>query len=202
MGESKMRKIIVSEFLTLDGVMQAPGSPDEDRSGGFNHGGWQQPYNDDIFAKEIIEGLTEAGGFLLGRKTYNIFAAYWPTAPAEEQAFARPLNNLPKFVVSKTLREPLAWNNSTLIVGNVAEEVAKLKRQSGNDIRVIGSGELVQTLMKHDLIDEYNLMIHPLVLGSGKHLFREGVFPINLKLIDIKTTGKGVVIVTYQPQSK
>ncbi len=202
MGESKMRKIIVSEFLTLDGVMQAPGGPDEDRSGGFNHGGWQMPYFDEITAKAIIEGLTEAGGFLLGRKTYEIFAAYWPTAPAEEQAFAGPLNNLPKFVVSKTLREPLSWNNSTLIAGNVAEEVAKLKRQSGNDIRVIGSGELVQTLMKYDLVDEYDLMIHPLVLGSGKHLFREGVFPINLKLIDIKTTGKGVVIVTYQPQSK
>ena len=199
MGESKMRKLIVSEFLTLDGVMQAPGSPDEDRSGGFNHGGWQMPYFDEIFAKAIIEGLTEAGGFVLGRKTYEIFAAYWPTAPAEVQAFAGPLNNLPKFVASKTMREPLAWNNSTLIAGDVAKEVAKLKRQSGNDLRVIGSGELVQTLMKHDLIDEYVLMVHPLVLGSGKRLFREGGSSANLKLIDIKTTGKGVVIVTYQP---
>ena len=194
-----MRKIIVSEFLTLDGVMQAPGGPDEDRSGGFNHGGWQMPYFDEITAKAIIEGLTEAGGFVLGRKTYEIFAAYWPTAPAEVQAFAEPLNNLPKFVASKTLREPLAWNNSTLIAGDVAKEVAKLKRQSGNDLRVIGSGELVQTLMKHDLIDEYVLMVHPLVLGSGKRLFREGGSSANLKLIDIKTTGKGVAIVTYQP---
>jgi len=194
-----MRKIIVSEFLTLDGVMQAPGGPDEDRSEGFNHGGWQMPYFDEITAKAIIEGLTEAGGFVLGRKTYEIFAAYWPTAPAEVQAFAEPLNNLPKFVASKTLREPLAWNNSTLIAGNVAEEVAKLKRQSGNDLRVIGSGELVQTLMKHNLIDEYVLMVHPLVLGSGKRLFREGGSSANLKLIDIKTTGKGVAIITYQP---
>jgi dihydrofolate reductase len=202
MGESKMRKIIVSEFLTLDGVMQAPGSPDEDRSGGFKHGGWQQPYNDDIFAKEIIEGLTEVGGFLLGRKTYEIFAAYWPKAPAEEQAFAGPLNNLPKFVVSKTLREPLAWNNSTLIAGNVVKEVAKLKRQSGNDIRVIGSGELVQTLMKHDLIDEYDLMIHPLVLGSGKHLFREEGSKQTLKLLDFKTTSKGVMILKYKTEKK
>ena len=200
--ESKMRKIIVSEFLTLDGVMQAPGGPDEDRSGGFNHGGWQMPYFDEITAKAIIEGLTEAGGFVLGRKTYEIFAAYWPTAPAEVRAFAEPLNNLPKFVASKTMREPLAWNNSILIAGDVAKEVAKLKRQSGNDLRVIGSGELVQTLMKNDLIDEYVLMVHPLVLGSGKRLFREGGSSANLKLIDIKTTGKGVVIVTYQPQSK
>jgi len=194
-----MRKIIVSEFLTLDGVMQAPGGPDEDRSEGFNHGGWQMPYFDEITAKAIIEGLTEAGGFVLGRKTYEIFAAYWPTATAEVQAFAEPLNNLPKFVASKTMREPLAWNNSTLIAGDVAKEVAKLKRQSGNDLRVIGSGELVQTLMKHDLIDEYVLMVHPLVLGSGKRLFREGGSSANLKLIDIKTTDKGVAIMTYQP---
>jgi dihydrofolate reductase len=202
MGESKMRKLTVSEFLTLDGVMQAPGSPDEDRSGGFNHGGWQLQYFDDIGAKEIIEGITEAGGFLLGRKTYEIFATYWPTAPEEEQAVAGPLNNLPKFVVSKTLREPLAWNNSTLIAGNVAEEVAKLKRQSGNDIRVIGSGELVQTLMKHDLVDEYDLMIHPLVLGSGKHLFREGGSNQTLKLLDFKTTSKGVTILKYKTEKK
>lgn len=202
MGESEMRKIIVSEFLTLDGVMQAPGSPDEDRSGGFNHGGWQMPYFDDIFAKAIIEGLTGAGGFVVGRKTYEIFAAYWPTAPAEVQAFAEPLNNLPKFVASKTMREPLAWNNSTLIAGDVVKEVAKLKRQSGNDLRVIGSGELVQTLMKHDLVDEYDLMIHPLVLGSGKHLFREGGSKQTLKLLDFKTTSKGVTILKYKTEKK
>ncbi len=197
-----MRKIIVSEFLTLDGVMQAPGSPDEDRSGGFKHGGWQMPYFDEIGAKAIIEGLTEAGGFVLGRKTYEIFAAYWPTAPTEVQAFAGPLNNLPKFVASKTMREPLAWNNSTLIAGDVAKEVAKLKRQSGNDLRVIGSGELVQTLMKHDLVDEYDLMIHPLILGSGKHLFREGDSKQTLKLLDFKTTSKGVTILKYETEKK
>jgi dihydrofolate reductase len=200
MGESEMRKIIVSEFLTLDGVMQAPGSPDEDRSGGFNHGGWQMPYHDESSTKAIIEGIAGSGAFLLGRRTYEIFAAYWPTAPEDVQAFADPLNNLPKFVVSKTLREPLAWNNSTLIAGNVAEEVAKLKRQSGNDIRVIGSGELVQTLMKHDLVDEYDLMIHPLVLGSGKHLFRVGGSNQTLKLLDFKTTSKGVVILKYKTE--
>ncbi|CAG0970404.1 dihydrofolate reductase [Methanosarcinales archaeon] len=197
-----MRKIIVSEFLTLDGVMQAPGSPDEDRSGGFEHGGWQLPYFDDIFAKAIIEGLTVAGGFVLGRKTYEIFASYWPTAPAEEQAFAGPLNNLPKFVVSKTLREPLAWKNSTLIAGDVVKEVAKLKQQAGNDLRVIGSGELVQTLMKHDLVDEYDLMIHPLVLGSGKHLFREGSIKQTLKLLDFKTSSKGVMKLKYETEKK
>lgn len=120
---------------------------------------------DDILAKAVIQGMTEAGAFLLGRRTYEIFEAYWPIAPEEVQAFADPLNSLPKLVVSKTLREPLAWNNSTLIAGDVVKEVAKLKRQSGNDLRVIGSGELVQTLMTHDLVDEYDLMIHPLVLG-------------------------------------
>ncbi len=193
-----MRKIIVSEFLTLDGVMQAPGGADEDRSEGFEHGGWQQPYVDDIFAKMIIEGIAGSGGFLLGRRTYEIFAAYWPMAPEEEQAFADPLNNLPKFVVSKSLREPLAWNNSTLIAGDVVNEIADLKRQSGNDIRVIGSGELVQMLMKHNLVDEYDLMIHPLVLGSGKRLFRDGSSKQTLKLLDFKTTSKGVVILKYK----
>lgn len=195
---SKIRKIIVSEFLTLDGVMQAPGGPDEDRSGGFEHGGWQQPYYDDIFAKMIIEGIAGSGGFLLGRRTYEIFAAYWPTAPEEAQAFADPLNNLPKFVVSKSLREPLAWKNSTLIAGDVVNEIADLKRQSGNDIRVIGSGELVQMLMKHDFVDEYHLMIHPLVLGSGKLLFRDGGSKQTLKLMDFMTTSKGVIILKYK----
>ncbi len=197
-----MRKIIVSEFLTLDGVMQAPGGPDEDRSGGFEHGGWQMPYFDDIGARMLIEGIAGSGGFVLGRRTYEIFAAYWPTAPAEVQEFAEPLNNLPKFVVSKTLREPLAWNNSTLIAGDVVNEIAKLKLQSGNDLRVIGSGELVQTLMKHDLVDEYDLMIHPLVLGSGKHLFREGSSKQTLKLLDFKTTSKGVTILKYKTEKK
>ncbi|MCX9082284.1 MAG: dihydrofolate reductase family protein [Candidatus Methanoperedens sp.] len=197
-----MRKIIVSEFLTLDGVMQAPGEPDEDRSGGFKHGGWHQPYHDDIVARMIIEGIAGSGGFLLGRRTYEIFAAYWPTAPEEAQAFADPLNSLPKFVVSTTLREPLAWNNSTLIAGDVVNEIAKLKRQFGNDIRVIGSGELVQTLMKHDLVDEYNLMIHPLVLGSGKHLFREEGSKQILELLDFKTTSKGVTIFKYKTEKE
>jgi len=197
-----MRKLVVSEFLTLDGVMQAPGGPDEDRSGGFKHGGWQLPYFDDIFAKAVIEGLAGAGGFILGRKTYEIFAAYWPTAPAEEQAAAGPLNNLPKFVASKTLRESLAWNNSTLIAGDVVKEVAKLKQQSGKNLQVIGSGELVQTLMKRDLVDEYALMIHPLVLGSGIHLFREGGSKQALKLIDSKTTSKGVMILKYETEKK
>ncbi|VVB96451.1 Uncharacterised protein [uncultured archaeon] len=150
----------------------------------------------------IIEGIAGSGGFLLGRRTYEIFAAYWPAASEEEQAFADPLNSLPKFVVSKTLREPLAWNNSTLIAGDVVNEIANLKRQSGNDIRVIGSCELVQTLMKHDLVDEYDLMIHPLVLGSGKHLFREGGSKQTLKLLDFKTNSKGVVILKYKTEKK
>src|SRR6185503_15981137 len=125
-----MRKLIVSEFLTLDGVMQAPGGADEDRSGGFEHGGWQQSYIDDIFGNFIVEGIAGASGFVLGRKTYEIFAGYWPTAPAEEKVIADPLNNFPKFVASRTLSEPLGWNNSKLIAGDLAEGVKKLKQDS------------------------------------------------------------------------
>ncbi len=193
-----MRKLVVSEFLTLDGVMQAPGGADEDRSGGFNHGGWQRPYFDDISARTIVEGLNDSGGFVLGRRTYEIFAAYWPTAPTEEQDFAGPLNSLPKHVASKTLREPLAWNNSTLIKGDIVKGIASLKDQPGKNLMVIGSGDLAQTLIEHDLVDEYFLMIHPLVLHSGRRLFREGGEPRRLKLLDSKTTSNGVMILRYQ----
>lgn len=193
-----MRKVIVSEFLTLDGVMQAPGDANEDRDRGFEHGGWQIPYFDDIAGQAVSEGMAGAGGYLLGRKTYEIFAAYWPQQPADNP-FAAVLNNLPKYVVSTTLREPLAWQNSTLIKGNVAEAVAKLKQEPGKDLQVIGSGELAQTLMQNDLVDAYAVMVHPLVLGSGKRLFREGSIKIPLKLADSKTTSTGVLILTYEP---
>jgi len=197
-----MRKLVVEEFLTLDGVMQAPGGPDEDRSGGFEHGGWQMSYFDDIFAESVTQSFSDVGGFVLGRKTWEIFAAYWPNAPEEEIAVAEPLNNLPKYVASKTLSEPLSWNNSHLIKGDIAEGVRKLKDESGKDLHVIGSGDFVQTLIKADLIDEFRLMIHPLVLGSGRKLFREGLPRRPLKLVDSKPTSSGVLIATYQPADK
>jgi len=197
-----MRKLIVSEFVTLDGVMQAPGGPDEDRSGGFEHSGWQMSYLDDAFGNFVIEGIAEAGGFVLGRKTYEIFAGYWPTAPDEEGAIRDPLNNLPKFVASKTLRDPLPWNNSTVIKGDLAAGIRTLKKENGNHLLVIGSGNLVQTLMQDDLVDEYRLMIHPLVLGSGARLFREGNPKRPLELVDTTISTTGVVLATYWPAEK
>jgi dihydrofolate reductase len=196
-----MRKVIVSTFLTLDGVMQAPGGPDEDRSGGFEHGGWQMPYFDDVAGSAISEGMAASGAFLLGRKTYEIFAAYWPSAP-DDDPIAAVMNSIQKYVVSTTLEEPLEWNNSTLIKGDIAAEVTKLKQQPGKDLQVIGSGDLAQTLMQHDLVDEYQLMVNPIVLGSGKRLFREGSATSPLRLVDSKTTSTGVLILTYQPAGK
>ena len=193
-----MRKLVVSEFLTLDGVMQGPGDPNEDRSGGFDQGGWQLAFFDDVFGRTLLDGFANAGGFLLGRRTYEIFAAYWPNQPAEDPV-AGPLNSLPKHVVSTTLQEPLAWQNSNLISGSVADEVASLKDQPGKEIQVIGSGELVQTLIRNELVDEYRLMIHPIVLGNGKRLFREGGTPARMRLVDTKTTTTGVLILTYEP---
>jgi dihydrofolate reductase len=193
-----MRNVIVSEFLTLDGVMQAPGGAEEDPSGGFQHGGWQMPYFDDAAGAAVGETMDATGGLLLGRRTYEIFAAYWPTAPADDP-FAAVLNSLPKYVASTTLEEPLAWNNSRLIKGDLAGAVAKLKEEPGKDLQVIGSGELVQTLMEHDLVDEYRLMIHPVVLGSGRRLFRDGSARKPLRLVDTTTSSTGVLIATYRP---
>lgn len=193
-----MRKVIVSEFLTLDGVMQGPGGPEEDRRGGFEHGGWQMPYFDEVGGSAVSEGFDAAGGLVLGRKTYEIFAAYWPNQPADDP-FAGTMNSLPKFVASTTLEEPLTWENSTLLKGDVAKEVAKLKEQPGGDLLVIGSGDFVQTLMRNGLVDEYQLMVHPIVLGSGARLFREESPKTALRLADTKTTGTGVLLLTYEP---
>jgi dihydrofolate reductase len=193
-----MRQVIVDEFLTLDGVMQAPGAADEDRDGGFEHGGWQMPYLDDVAQKFIAEGIVGAGGFLLGRRTYEIFAGYWPTAPAEEAIVADPLNNLPKYVASTTLTEPLEWQNSSLLDGDVGEAVAALKQDAGRDLHVIGSGELVQTLMRRDLVDQYRLMINPVVLGGGKRLFRGDGDRKSLGLVNSVVTSTGVIIATYE----
>lgn len=194
-----MRKVIVNEFLSLDGVMQAPGDPDEDRSGGFEHGGWQLPYFDDDFAKVAFKGMTETDGYLFGRRTYQIMAAYWPTQP-DDVPFAASLNGLPKYVASTTLSEPLEWRNSTLLKGDVAKAVAELKEQPGKNLVVLGSGELVQTLMKSDLVDEYGLMINPIVLGSGKRLFRDGSARLPLRLVRSMTTSTGVLVATYEPE--
>lgn len=196
-----MRKLVVQEFVTLDGVMQAPGGPDEDRRGGFEHGGWISQNSDQIEGKFIRDSIATSGCLLLGRTTYEIFAAYWPFQPAEN-TFAAMMNSLPKYVASTTLKEPLKWSNSTLIKGDTAEEVWKLKQMNGKNLNVIGSGVLVQSLMQNNLVDEYRLMVHPIVLGSGMRLFRENSPKTTLKLIDSKTTTTGVVILTYQPEKK
>jgi len=193
-----MRKVVVGTFLSLDGVMQAPGSPDEDTEGGFDHGGWQLPYFDEVAGRIMSESFEATEALLLGRVTYQIFAAFWPSAPAEDP-FTKIMNSIPKFVVSTTL-ERAEWNNSRLIKRNIPEEVAELKQQTGSgDLAVVGSGKLAQSLMQHNLIDEYVLLIHPLVLGSGKRLFRDGGPKTPLTLVDTKTTSTGVVILTYRP---
>lgn len=191
-----MRKITVVESVTLDGVMQAPAGPDEDRRGGFEHGGWAQPYNDEVMGQEMGKGMGRTD-LLLGRRTYEDLYAFWPTAP-QPNPFTEVLNNTQKYVASTTLAEPLPWMNSTLLPGDAGEAVAKLKEEPGKDLVVLGSGELVQSLMRRDMIDEFVLLIHPLVLGSGRRLFPDGVPPATLRLADGKPTTTGVIIATYQ----
>jgi len=189
-----MPKIIVNAFLTLDGVMQAPGRPDEDPEGGFLHGGWQAPYVDDVMERLLTEGFADAGGFLLGRKTYDIFASYWPKVTDPDNPIATALNSLPKYVVSRSL-ERLTWNNSSVIKGDVVVELRKLRQQPGETLHTWGSTELLQTLLKNDLIDEYRLFIFPVVLGSGKRLFGSGTAPMALKQVQAVASSKGG---TYQ----
>ena len=193
-----MRKLVVSEFLTLDGVYQGPGGADEDRTGGFEHGGWQMPFFDDEGGEFVGKGINEAGAFLLGRVTYDIFAAFWPNQPADDP-FARTMNEKPTYVVSTTLTEPLSWQNSTLIRDDVAGSIRRLKAEGGGDIMVMGSGELVKTLIGENLVDVYQLMIHPIVLGKGKRLFRSDLDLSQLELIDSQTTSKGVLLLRYRP---
>jgi len=193
-----MRKVIVNNSLTLDGVMQAPGRPDEDLRGGFEHGGWAQPYFDEVMGSVAAEGIAKGGSLLLGRRTYEAFAAFWPDQP-EDNPFTDVMNNFRKFVASTTLEEPLSWSNSTLLKGDAAEAVAGLREQPGKDLVVLGSGELVQSLMRRHLIDEYVLLIHPLILGTGRRLFTDGGASADLRLVDTTTTTTGVVIATYQP---
>ncbi|MGH2789256.1 MAG: dihydrofolate reductase family protein [Actinomycetota bacterium] len=193
-----MRKLVVIEFLSLDGVMQAPGAPEEDTEGGFRHGGWSMPYADEVMGQAAAEGMAATDTHLFGRKTYEIMAAHWPHAPGEDP-FAQHLNNVEKYVVSTTLRKA-DWQNTTIIDGNVAERVARLKEQPGKNIGVLGSGELVHTLIENDLVDEYSLTVYPIVLGSGKKLFRDADQTRKLKLVDSKPTTTGGLMLTYQPE--
>ena len=196
-----MRKVIVNEFVSLDGVVQAPGGAEEDTSGGFGHGGWHMRYFDDLSQKWVLASIVEAGGFLLGRRTYEIFAAYWPSAPEEEQVIAEPLNRKPKYVASTTLTEPLEWQNSTVLQGDLADAVAALKQKDGADLHVIGSTELVQRLIEHGLVDEFRLMIDPVMLGGGKRIFRDDGSLRPLRLVDSEVTTTGAILATYAPAS-
>jgi dihydrofolate reductase len=191
-----MRKLIVQSFMSLDGVVQAPGAPDEDREGGFEHGGWLVPHFDDDFLRFVTESTQRAGALLIGRKTYDIFAASWPLV-GDDDPVAAVLNRIPKYVASRTLTSA-EWNNSTIITGDIAGEVAKLKQQDGGEIQVHGSGDLVQTLLKHDLIDEFQLYTIPTIVGSGKRLFGEGTIPAGLTFVSTATTGSGITFTTYQ----
>jgi dihydrofolate reductase len=191
-------KVVVTNHLTLDGVMQAPGHPDEDRRGGFEHGGWQPAYADSVMASAMADGIAKGGALLFGRRTYEQFAAVWPTQP-EDNPDAAVLNSRQKYVASTTLEEPLSWTNSTVLKGDAAQAVASLKGQPGKDLVVLGSGELVQSLMRRNLVDQYVLTIHPLVLGSGRRLFAEGGEFAALRLVDTKATTTGVIIASYEP---
>jgi dihydrofolate reductase len=194
-----MRRVIVNEFTSLDGVVQAPGGVEEDTSGGFAHGGWHMRFmEDEVAQKRVLEGIVDAGGFLLGRRTYEIFAAYWPNASEEEQVIAEPLNTKPKYVASSTLTEP-EWQNSTVLQGELADAVTALKQEDGGDLHVIGSAELVQTLIEHGLVDELRLMIDPVVLGGGKRIFRDDGVLRPLRLVDSETTPSGAIFATYAP---
>ena len=192
-----MRKVVVNMSLTLDGVMQAPGRADEDTRDGFEHGGWALPYLDPAMGNAVAEGMAKAPPALLfGRRTYEDFFEVWPKRT--NNPFTEALNNLQKYVVSMTLREPLPWNNSTLLNGDAATAVAKLKEQPGSDLVVLGSGTLVQSLMRRNLVDEYVLSIHPLVLGSGRRLFSDGSPFTAFQLVSSKLTSTGVVIAIYR----
>ncbi|MFC0503347.1 dihydrofolate reductase family protein [Micromonospora costi] len=192
-----MRKIVVTNNVSLDGVMQAPGRPDEDTRGGFDRGGWAVPYNDPVMGRVMGQGMARTGALLLGRRTYEDFAGYWPRQ--RDNPFTPVLDALPKYVASTTLDEPLPWVNSFLLKGDVVEAVAELKAQPGPDIAVLGSGDLVRSLRRHGLIDEYVLLVHPLVLGTGRRLFPEGDSSGDLRLVESVTTTTGVLIATYQP---
>jgi dihydrofolate reductase len=191
-----MGKLVVGTFVSLDGVLQAPGARNEDREDGFEHGGWAVPHFDEGMDQVMVELTNRADALLLGRKTYEIFAAYWPLV-GDEDPIAAKLNSVPKYVASRTL-QTVEWNNSTLLGGDLAEEVTKLKEQRDGEIHVSGSGNLIQTLMRHDLVDEYQLLVFPVLVGSGKRLFADGTMPGGLRHVDSQTSTTGVTISRYE----
>jgi dihydrofolate reductase len=195
-----MRKLVVFNSVTLDGVMQAPGRPDEDTRGGFAHGGWAQPFTDPVMMSVAAEGGATSGSILLGRRTYEDFFSFWPHQT--DNPFTEVLDNTQKYVASATLSEPLPWRNSTLLQGDATDAVARLKEQPGKDMVVLGSGELVQSLRRRNLVDRYVLLVHPLILGTGRRLFPDGAAPATLRLLDSKTTTTGVVIATYEEATR
>jgi dihydrofolate reductase len=190
-----MRKLVAVESITLDGVMQAPGRPDEDTRGDFEHGGWAVRYSDEVMGRAMGERMAAAGPLVLGRRTYEDFAGYWPKQA--DNPYTEALNSAQKYVASTTLEEPLPWQNSTLLAGDAVEAVCKLKEESAHDLGILGSGELARALFREALIDEFVLLIHPLVLGSGQRLFADGG-PTEFELADSLTTTTGVVIATYR----
>jgi dihydrofolate reductase len=191
-----MRKLVVLSFISLDGVMQAPGDPGEDPTGGFKHEGWVVGYIDDYLLKVMVKQMSKPFELLLGRKTYEIFAAHWPYVNSSEDPFAARINNAKKYVASKTITK-LDWSNSELIQGDVWKEIKKLKEQEGPEIQVHGSGNLIQTLLKHDLVDELRLKIFPVTLGIGKRLFADGTIPAGFKLVESEISPSGVIIASY-----
>lgn len=195
-----MGKLVVSAFVTLDGVMQAPGGPDEDADG-FTHGGWSAPYATDEMDDIILEQFAGIEAFLLGRRTYEIFAGYWPKVTDEDNPVAAKLNGAAKYVASRTL-DTLAWHNSHLLGGDVATAVAGLKQRIAGEINVQGSSVLIRTLQRHELVDEYRLLVEPVVLGTGKRLFAEGTVPTALTLTDSRTAGGGSIYATYRTAGK
>ena len=193
-----MSRVCVVNHLTLDGVMQAPGGADEDRRGGFEHGGWSRPYADEVMGRVMGVGMATSGALLFGRRTYEQFASFWPHQPADAP-FVGVLNDAQKYVASRTLAGPLSWQNSTLLAGDAADAVAALRDEPGKDLVVLGSGELVRALLARGLVDRFVLPIHPLVLGTGRRLFDDGGAFAALTLVDSVTTTTGVIIATYEP---
>jgi dihydrofolate reductase len=193
-----VRNISVILSISMDGVIQAPGRPDEDTRGGFERGGWAQPYNDEVMAQRMGEGMASSGTMLFGRRTYEDFYGYWPQQT--DNPFTPYLNQATKYVVSSTLSEPLPWQNSILLPGDPAASVSRLKSESGPDLGIVGSAKLVRSLLAAKLIDRYLLLIHPLVLGQGQRLFDERGPGVDFELTDSVVTTKGVIIATYQPR--
>ena len=193
-----MRKIIVLSFLSLDGVIQAPGGPEEDTDGDFKYGGWSFGPNDDLVGKEMVNQMSHDFDLLLGRRTYGIFASYWPFVDTNNNPIAAGINKARKYVVSKTLDDNFTWPKSFLIKDNVVEEIKKLKAAEGPEIQVHVSGNMIQTLLKNDLVDEFWLKIYPITLGTGKKLFADGSIAKSFELLECKTTPKGIILAKYK----